>query len=98
MPIIHPSLNQSSVAKGENTATLKIILTDDFASRTEEAISLIGNYLKTIPDIEISFTREETALQSSLGTSEAPFSLEISGDDYTQLEQIVKNSKVHTFK
>ena len=37
--------------------------------------------------------REETALQSSLGTNEAPFSLEISGDDYTELERIVNESK-----
>ena len=87
------SLSQTSVTKGENTATLKVILTDDFASRTEEAISLIGNYLKTIPDIEINFTREETALQSSLGTTEAPFSLEVSGKEYNELERIVNESK-----
>ena len=90
------SLNLTSGTKGENSASLKVILTSDFASRTEEAISLIGNYLKTIPDIEISFTREETALQSSLGTSEAPFSLEISGEDYTELERIVNESKAYT--
>ena len=87
------SLNKTAVTKGENTATLKIMLTSDYAARTEESISLIGNYLKTIPDIETSFTREETALQTSLGTSEAPFSLEISGDDYTELERIVNESK-----
>ncbi len=87
------SLNQTSGTKGENTASLKVILTNDFASRTEEAISLIGNYLKTIPDLDISFTREETALQSSLGTSGAPFSPEVSGDDYYELERIVNESK-----
>jgi len=87
------TLNQTTGTKGENTASMKIILSDDFASKTEEAISLIGNYLKTIPDIEISFTREETALQSSLGTSEAPFSLEISGEDYSVLTRIVNESK-----
>ncbi len=87
------SSNRTNTTKGENSASLKVILTDDFASRTEDAISLIGNYLKAIPDIEVSFTREETALQSSLGTSEAPFSLEISGEDYTELEKIVNESK-----
>ncbi|MCX6255944.1 MAG: efflux RND transporter permease subunit [Bacteroidia bacterium] len=87
------SLNQSSGTTGENTASLKVILSDDFASRTEDAIAIIGNYMKTIPDIEISFTREETALQSSLGTNEAPFTLEISGKDYTELERILNESK-----
>ncbi len=87
------SLSQTNAAKGENTASMKVILTEDYASRTEEAISLIGNYLKTIPEMEVSFTREETALQSSLGTTEAPFSLEISGDEYSELERIVNKSK-----
>jgi HAE1 family hydrophobic/amphiphilic exporter-1 len=92
-PDNNSSLNLSSGTKGENTASLKVILNSNFASRTEEAISMVGTYMKTIPDIEISFTREETALQSSLGTSEAPFSLEISGEDYSELERIVNESK-----
>jgi len=92
-PDNNSTLNQTSGNRGENNASLKVILTSDYASRTEEVITLIGNYLKTIPDIEISFTREETALQSSLGTTEAPFSLEISGEDYSELERIVNESK-----
>jgi HAE1 family hydrophobic/amphiphilic exporter-1 len=87
------TINQSNITEGENTASLKVILTDDFAARTEDAISLVENYLKTIPDLEVSFTREETALQSSLGTSEAPFALELSGKDYTELEKILNESK-----
>ena len=86
------SLN-TGVTKGENTGSLKIVLAPAYGSETESSISLIGNYMKTIPDIESSFTREETALQSSLGTNEAPFSLEISGEDYTELERIVNESK-----
>jgi HAE1 family hydrophobic/amphiphilic exporter-1 len=87
------SASQSSSVKGENSASLKVLLTDDFASRTEEAINLIGNYLKTIPDLEVTFTRDETALQSSLGTTGAPFALEISGKEYNELERILNESK-----
>ncbi len=43
--------------------------------------------------MEVSFKREETALQSSLGTDESPFTLEISGKDYTELEKIINESK-----
>jgi len=92
-PDNNSSLNLTSGSRGENTASMKVTLTSDFASKTEEAISLIGNYLKTIPDIEVSFAREETALQSSLGTSEAPFALEVSGEEYSELERIVNESK-----
>ena len=51
------------------------------------------NYLKSVPDLEATFTREETALQSALGTSESPFALEISGKDYNELERILNESK-----
>jgi len=87
------TISQSSAEKGENIASLKIILKDEFASETENAISQVENYLKTIPDLEATFTREETALQSALGTSESPFALEISGKDYDELERILNESR-----
>jgi HAE1 family hydrophobic/amphiphilic exporter-1 len=92
------SLLNTGVTKGDNTGSLKIILSKSFATETEGAITLIGSYLKTIPDLETSFTREETALQTSLGTTEAPFTLEVSGEDYTELERIVNESKVILMK
>jgi hydrophobic/amphiphilic exporter-1 (mainly G- bacteria), HAE1 family len=87
------TFDQSTGITGENTASIKVILADEYAAHTEEAITSVSKYLKTIPDMEVSFKREETALQSSLGTDETPFSLEISGKDYTELEKIVNESK-----
>lgn len=88
------SFSQTGQSKGENTSSIKVILNEEYASMTGEAISAIEKWLKTIPDLETGFTREETALQSSLGTSESPFILEISGDDYSELERIIKECKV----
>ncbi|MCU0462564.1 MAG: efflux RND transporter permease subunit [Bacteroidales bacterium] len=87
------TLSQSSAVKGENSASLKILLNKEYALETENAITLIGDYLKNIPDLEVSFVREETALQTSLGTNESPFALEISGEDYNELEKILKESR-----
>jgi hydrophobic/amphiphilic exporter-1 (mainly G- bacteria), HAE1 family len=87
------SISETAKTEGENTATMKVILKDEFAKMSNQAVSLIDKYLANIPDLEVTFTREETALQSSLGTSEAPFSLEISGAEYTELEKILKESK-----
>jgi hydrophobic/amphiphilic exporter-1 (mainly G- bacteria), HAE1 family len=87
------AFSQTTTARGENTAFLKIILADEFASETENAITLVENYLESVPGLEVSFTREETALQASLGTAEAPFALEISGKDYNELEKILSESK-----
>ncbi len=87
------TINQTASVKGENSASLKVILNDKYASETEAAITLVDNYLKSVPDMEVTFTREETALQTTLGTSESPFALEISGEDYVELERILNESK-----
>ena len=87
------SYSQTGQAKGDNMSAIKVILDDEYARETEQEISVIEKWLKTIPDLETSFTREETALQSSLGTNEAPFTLEISGEDHTELERILNECK-----
>ena len=87
------SLGQSTSVRGENSASLRILLDKEFAAETEQSIAQVGDYLKNIQGMEVTFTREETALQSSLGTSEAPFSLEISGEDYGELERILNESR-----
>jgi len=87
------TLSLSKTVKGENSASLKVILKDEFAEETENAVSLVDNYLKSVPDMEVVFTREETALQTTLGTSESPFALEISGEDFNELEKILNESK-----
>ena len=87
-------LNQGTTLKGDNRASLKVVLGDEYTGETENIIAGIESYLKAIPDLEVSFTRDETALQSSLGTTESPFALEISGKDYTELERVLNESKV----
>jgi len=85
--------SNTEVNEGENTATLKVILKDEYAAEAEQATSLIEEVLKNIPGIEITFSREETALQSSLGTTESPFALEIAGDDFSEIEKIINQAK-----
>lgn len=83
----------NAATEGENTASLRVILKKEFSSQTESAISTIGDYLKSVPDMEVSFKREESTLQTTLGTSGAPFSLELTGKDYSELEKILKESR-----
>jgi len=88
------TLSQTVTIKGENSASMKVILHDEYASETENAIALVDNYLKSVPGLEVTFTREETALQSVLGTSGSPFALEISGEDFDGLERILNEAKL----
>ncbi|MBI5009805.1 MAG: efflux RND transporter permease subunit, partial [Bacteroidia bacterium] len=87
------SFSQTGQTKGDNTATIKVVLNPDYSGSAEESISVIEKWLKTIPDLETGFTRDETALQASLGTNEAPFTLEISGEDQSELERILNECK-----
>ena len=88
------SLGQNTSIKGENNASLKIILNKEYASATEDAMTTVSNYLSSIPGMVVSFTREESALQSTLGTTGPAFSLEISGKDYDELERLLKESRI----
>jgi HAE1 family hydrophobic/amphiphilic exporter-1 len=42
--------------------------------------------LKEIPDLNIRFLKDETALQEILGTSNAPVEIEVQGEDFEQIE------------
>ncbi|HEX2969673.1 MAG TPA: efflux RND transporter permease subunit [Bacteroidales bacterium] len=92
-PDNNSALDQETGIKGENTASIKVILKKEFSTGTENAVSLIGNYLNSLPDIETSFRRQVTSVQSSTGTSGAPFSLEISGKEFPEIERIMNESK-----
>lgn len=87
------TLGQSENSGGGNNASMRIILKKEYAAETENYITMLGSYLRSIPDIEISFGREETSLQSTLGTAGAPFSLEVSGNDFTEIERITGEAR-----
>ncbi|HLN21276.1 MAG TPA: efflux RND transporter permease subunit [Bacteroidales bacterium] len=87
------ALNSTGDVTGENTASLKIILKPEYAGETGQLISGIRRYLGELEDIEVTFKNNETALQATLGTAQAPFELEISGKEYNEIERIMNESK-----
>ncbi|HEX2920385.1 MAG TPA: efflux RND transporter permease subunit [Bacteroidales bacterium] len=87
------TLNKSDIVKGGNEASIKVLMKKEYAAETEQVISLIGKQIGALPDLEVSFKREESSLNAVLGTTEAPFALEISGKDYYEIERIMNESK-----
>jgi hydrophobic/amphiphilic exporter-1 (mainly G- bacteria), HAE1 family len=85
--------SQSTSSINENVANLKVFLKNEYASYTDEAIRTIETYLKTVPDLVVTFSQEESALQTSLGTSQAPFVVEVKGKDFTEIEKVINDSK-----
>ena len=88
------SISEASANEGENTASLKVLLNDKFRGNTESAVAQVEKQLELIPELEITFSRDETALQSSLGTTGVPFALEVAGEDFTELERIIADARV----
>ena len=88
------SIAQSTITKNDNYARLKIILKKEYSKTSDQSINLVQQYLKTLPaDIKVTLTREESALQTTLGTNTAPFVVEIKGKEYSEMERILTEAK-----
>jgi len=88
------SLSQSTVARNENYANMKVFLKKEFAANSEELINQVEQYLKSIPDMKVAFSHEETSLQTVLGTNTAPFVVEIKGKEFEEMEKILNEAKL----
>ena len=90
---ISSTTTQTATTNNENYGNIKVFLKSQYATYTEEAITMVDKFLKTIPEIDVSFSQEETALQSTLGTTEAPFVVEVKGKEFSEIEKIIIESK-----
>ncbi len=82
------SSGQSAVFQGENTAEIKVILSENSTRTADDVIATIDKLTTGIPNLEVSFSKDETALQSILGTDEAPLVVEIKGTDMDEIERV----------
>ncbi len=87
------STDQTSVFEGENTARLKVILSQTSVITTEQAIDMVDQLTNGIEGVELSFSHEESALKNILGTDEAPVVVEIKGEDLKVIEQLTEQVK-----
>jgi hydrophobic/amphiphilic exporter-1 (mainly G- bacteria), HAE1 family len=88
------TISQSAVTRNENYASIKVFLKKEFSNSSEASLSQVNQYLKTIPgEIKVAVSREETSLQTTLGTNTAPFVVEIKGKEYPEMERILNEAK-----
>ena len=84
-----------AVFKGENTASIKVVLNKNSKYSSREIIEAVNRALGEIPGIEITYLESESALNSILGTEEAPLVVEVKGEDLETIElltAVVKDS------
>lgn len=87
------SSDANAVFQGENTAEIKVILKKDTKISTESIVKTLGNMTANVEGLELSFTQEESALQSILGTDEAPVVVEVRGQELDEIENITEQVK-----
>ena len=85
--------NDKSVFQNENTANIKVRLKKESIEESEGIITQLGAMLSNIPDAEIQIVRDETALQSTMGTDEAPLVVEVKGEELDVLENLSNTIK-----
>ena len=82
-----------AVFKGENTGYIKVILKPDSRFSSREAIKAIDKITGNIPGVELSYIESETALNSILGTEDAPIVVEVKGEDLDIIEGLTNQVK-----
>lgn len=88
---IGPSANSTSdesVFENENSASFKVKLKADASRQSDELLAGLGKLFATMPEIEFGFVQDETILQATLGTDEAPVMVEVVGEDFDQIERL----------
>uniref|UniRef100_UPI00321644C1 efflux RND transporter permease subunit n=1 Tax=uncultured Draconibacterium sp. TaxID=1573823 RepID=UPI00321644C1 len=83
----------TSVFEGTNTAEIKVILSDESTISTESVVKTIDQLTANIAGLELTFSQEESALQSILGTDEAPVVVEVRGEELDEIENVVNQVK-----
>lgn len=85
--------SDQSIFEGDNTAEIKVILKPEVKIASSKVISSIAGWYAQNPEMEVSFTQDETALQSILGNSDAPVVVEVRGDDLVVLDSLTHQTK-----
>jgi hydrophobic/amphiphilic exporter-1 (mainly G- bacteria), HAE1 family len=85
--------SEKSVFQNENTATIKVRLKKEALNQSESLIEQIHSELSAIPEIEINIARDETSLQTTLGTDEPPLTVEVKGKNMEVLDQLTTEIK-----
>jgi len=92
-PSSSSSTTETTVFDGENTAQITVVLKEEASISTESLVKTLSNLTADVEGLELSFSQEESALQSILGTDEAPIVVEVRGEELDEIENVVNQVK-----
>lgn len=89
-PSTGTSTSATAIYEGENTAQVKVILKPNGKYIASKIVETIARWYAENPQFEVTFAQDETALQSILGTTDAPLVVEVRGVDLDEIKRITK--------
>ncbi|MEI6140865.1 MAG: efflux RND transporter permease subunit [Mariniphaga sp.] len=80
----------STIYEGTNTAEIKVVLKPKGKYVASQIVETISKWYAENPQFKVTFTQDETALKSILGTQDAPLVVEVRGTDLPEITRITK--------
>ena len=79
--------------EGENTASMKIQLSNESAITPDDLVEILSAYTDGVEGMELSFTQDDNSLSSMMGSEDSPLVVEIKGEDLDVLASITDQVK-----
>jgi len=83
-----------AVFEGENTAMLKVVLSDECRLSTESVIAQIINSSGGVDGMEVSVSQENNTFSSALGSETSPIVVEIKGEELDEIAGLTEEVKL----
>jgi len=77
----------------ENTASIDVNLHPERIRTTDQIIELLSKIFKEMPEFEIQFIKEESSLQSILGTDKEQIVVEVKGEELEPIKELTEQVK-----
>jgi HAE1 family hydrophobic/amphiphilic exporter-1 len=87
------STEEMDALTDENNAVLHLVRKTDSRTSMAELVAGLDQELSELPDIDARLVLEQTALQTTLGTTSAPLVVEIKGEDLDVLSELADQVK-----
>ncbi len=85
--------SETEILADENNATIQVVLGPKAAPMLESLIRKLDQDLTAMPELTVQFSRQQTTLQTTLGTGQAPLVVEIKGKDIKTLTGLADTVK-----
>lgn len=86
--------SSEAIFEGENTASIKVILSESALISQESLVSQLLNATEGVEGLELKVSQEENSLGSLMGSAGAPIVVEVKGEELDEITLITEEVKM----